>query len=276
MSEITFPQRLETVCYTMRGFGNVLIDSLSKYDFIDIVCVYSRKMEHSNFYYPCETLESICDRMQIPLKYISDKGEWENQGAPLGIISSYHRILRSNHLNKHNVCINLHPSLLPSYRGATPTNWMIRNGESIVGLTAHLVTESVDEGPVIYQRKLLNPQLTDAQLRKSLAFFSSDAIDFVVDNYPNYATLQKNHELASWQSIRDRKDAVMRVDNSTPVVAIINHIKAFTNYPMPVIVINNRHFVVDYDSPRDTVDVETRDGEISLLGYWSHNATTRS
>ncbi len=35
--------------------------------------------------------------------------------------------------------INLHPSLLPKYRGRAPVNWAIINGETILGLTAHFV-----------------------------------------------------------------------------------------------------------------------------------------
>lgn len=53
-----------------------------------------------------------------------------------------------------DACINLHPSLLPSYRGRAPLNWAILNGESEVGLTAHLIDEGVDTGPVLCQKRL--------------------------------------------------------------------------------------------------------------------------
>lgn len=47
--------------------------------------------------------------------------------------------------------VNLHPSLLPKYRGQAPINWAIINGERILGLTAHFVDEGIDSGDIIEQ-----------------------------------------------------------------------------------------------------------------------------
>lgn len=47
--------------------------------------------------------------------------------------------------------INLHPSLLPQYRGRAPINWAILNGETRLGLTAHFVDEGTDSGDIIEQ-----------------------------------------------------------------------------------------------------------------------------
>ena len=47
--------------------------------------------------------------------------------------------------------INLHGSLLPKYRGRTPHVWAIINGETQVGVTAHLMTEALDAGDIVRQ-----------------------------------------------------------------------------------------------------------------------------
>ena len=47
--------------------------------------------------------------------------------------------------------VNLHPSLLPDYRGRAPINWAILRGESRLGLTAHRVDQGVDTGPILQQ-----------------------------------------------------------------------------------------------------------------------------
>ena len=44
---------------------------------------------------------------------------------------------------------NLHPSLLPAYRGPTPLFWQFRNGEKRMGVTLHRVVAEVDAGPVV-------------------------------------------------------------------------------------------------------------------------------
>lgn len=47
--------------------------------------------------------------------------------------------------------INLHPSLLPRHRGGTPNRWIIRNGETETGVTAHVLDENFDTGEILGQ-----------------------------------------------------------------------------------------------------------------------------
>ena len=49
--------------------------------------------------------------------------------------------------------VNLHPSLLPRYRGRAPVNWAIINGEEHLGLTAHFVDAGMDTGDIITQEQ---------------------------------------------------------------------------------------------------------------------------
>lgn len=50
--------------------------------------------------------------------------------------------------------INLHPSLLPAYRGRAPLNWALIHGETEVGLTAHYIAEAMDAGDVVAQVRI--------------------------------------------------------------------------------------------------------------------------
>lgn len=62
-------------------------------------------------------------------------------------------------------CINLHGSLLPSYRGRCPVNWVLVNGESETGVTLHYMTPKPDEGDIIAQEKI---SIADADTALSL------------------------------------------------------------------------------------------------------------
>lgn len=58
-------------------------------------------------------------------------------------------------------CINFHPSYLPDYRGGNSYFYMILNGETTAGVTAHYMDEHFDTGDIIYQEKYeLSPQET--------------------------------------------------------------------------------------------------------------------
>lgn len=48
-------------------------------------------------------------------------------------------------------CINIHPSMLPFYRGPVPTAWAIQNGEQQFGITVHLMDSGIDTGPILIQ-----------------------------------------------------------------------------------------------------------------------------
>jgi len=51
-------------------------------------------------------------------------------------------------------CINLHGSLLPAYRGRSPVNWVLVNGETETGVTLHYMTPKADDGDIIAQRRI--------------------------------------------------------------------------------------------------------------------------
>lgn len=67
-------------------------------------------------------------------------------------VTDYRYILPSSLFSLAKLgAINLHPSLLPRYRGRASLNWAILSGETEVGLTAHFIDEGVDTGDIISQ-----------------------------------------------------------------------------------------------------------------------------
>ena len=66
--------------------------------------------------------------------------------------------------------VNLHPSLLPKYRGAIPIQSVILNDEKITGVTIFLMDEQIDHGPIIAQKqyKIINNFITYPELSLKL------------------------------------------------------------------------------------------------------------
>ena len=65
------------------------------------------------------------------------------------------RILKKNILNAPKIgIVNCHPGLLPNFRGCTCVEWAIYKNEKI-GNTVHLMSEKIDEGPILIQESLL-------------------------------------------------------------------------------------------------------------------------
>jgi methionyl-tRNA formyltransferase len=68
-----------------------------------------------------------------------------------GIVTGFNQIFAAELIARFGSLVNLHPSLLPYYRGPEPTAWCILNGESQTGFTIHQITSRIDDGPILYQ-----------------------------------------------------------------------------------------------------------------------------
>ena len=69
-----------------------------------------------------------------------------------------------------NGCLNLHPSLLPAYRGPTPLFWQLRAGLSTGGITLHVMTAELDAGDIVAQESLpFPPGITAMEANQQLA-----------------------------------------------------------------------------------------------------------
>lgn len=67
-------------------------------------------------------------------------------------VTDYRYLLRADVLSLAPLgAVNLHPSLLPKYRGRASINWAILHGETTLGLTAHFIDEGMDTGDIIEQ-----------------------------------------------------------------------------------------------------------------------------
>ena len=70
-------------------------------------------------------------------------------------LAGFMKILSSNFIKKfHGKIINIHPSLLPKYKGLNTHNRAIKNGEKFAGCTVHYVTSKLDSGKIILQKKV--------------------------------------------------------------------------------------------------------------------------
>lgn len=116
----------------------------------------------------------IAQKYKIPIlqpKKLKENQEFfeelKNLKPDLGVVAAYGRIIPREVLDipKHGI-LNVHPSLLPKYRGASPIQSAILAGEAETGVTIILLDEDLDHGPKIAQERLL---IDDKDTYESLA-----------------------------------------------------------------------------------------------------------
>jgi phosphoribosylglycinamide formyltransferase-1 len=77
----------------------------------------------------------------------------EAEGAELVILTGYMRILSPQFVRHYkDRILNIHPALLPSFRGMDAFSQALEYGVKWTGTTVHIVDEDVDHGPIVYQR----------------------------------------------------------------------------------------------------------------------------
>lgn len=69
----------------------------------------------------------------------------------IGICTGFNQIFKKDLIGKLTNFVNIHPSLLPYYRGPTPIEWCIENKELYTGWTLHQINEEIDRGKILYQ-----------------------------------------------------------------------------------------------------------------------------
>ena len=109
-----------------------------------------------------KSLESLAKRAKIPFITIDEKNQAKAEEEIIQICKKYNidlislarymRILSPNFVWRYpNRIINIHPSLLPAFPGASAYAQAYERGTKIVGVTSHYVTENLDQGPIIFQ-----------------------------------------------------------------------------------------------------------------------------
>jgi methionyl-tRNA formyltransferase len=101
----------------------------------------------------------------------------------IGFLLSFHYriIIHSNILNSFKgIKINLHPSLLPNYKGCFSSVWAIINNEKYTGITYHILTENIDKGNIVLQKKIpIQDNDTAFSLFHKLITLGLDNIDLI-------------------------------------------------------------------------------------------------
>ena len=128
--------------------------------------------------------------------------------------------------------INIHPSLLPRWRGPSPIESSILEGDEITGVSLMQMTEELDAGPVYEQRSInINGENTKT-LSEKLALLAGDMIEDFLPSFfeGDIKAKQQDERLVTESKIIKKEDA--RVDWNETSEIIDSKIKAY--YPWPV------------------------------------------
>lgn len=181
--------------------------------------------------------------------------------ADLAVVAAYGRILTKDELNTPKFgCINVHPSLLPKYRGPSPIQAAILNGEKKSGITIIKMDEEVDHGPILVQveEKIL-PNDTAETLYERLFKIGAKLLPQTINQYlkGQIKLSPQDDSKATFTKILTRKDGFFDIKNPPSPEILDRMIRAY--YPWPGVwtraIINNKPSIVKF-LPEKKIQVE--------------------
>lgn len=149
------------------------------------------------------------------------------------VVVAYGFILPEEILNipKFGV-INIHASLLPKYRGASPIQAAILNGENETGVSIMLLDEQMDHGPLLAQKSvaIINEDTFESLHDK----LSQLGADLLLDTLPKYYSEQikpipQDESKATYCQLIKKEDG--KIDWTKPASEIERQVRAFTPWP---------------------------------------------
>lgn len=173
----------------------------------------------------------------LELTSFNQQSSINNQQFDLAILVAFGKILPQEILDipKYGF-INVHPSLLPKYRGPSPIQSAILAEEGKTGVSIMLLDEKVDHGPIIAQKEIsIDKEDTHDTLVEKLA---NDGVRLLLKSLPDYLKgildpKPQNHTKATFTKHIQKKDGAISLQNPPDPKTINRMIYAF--YPWPTV-----------------------------------------
>jgi len=158
--------------------------------------------------------------------------EISNYNAKTFVLISFGQILKKSLLEKTEYPIALHPSLLPKYRGASPINYALMNGEEVTGVTVFRMNEKMDAGDIIDSRSIkIKPDENALELSQRLSKVSADLLFKVLDKIEagNVSFTPQNEDRVSYAPKLKKQDGFINWE--MPAITLHNKIRALFPWP---------------------------------------------
>ena len=169
------------------------------------------------------------ERMKVP-------GTFEQLQAwdpDLIVVMAFGQILRRNVLELPRLgCLNAHASLLPRWRGASPIQAAILNGDKTSGVTIMQMDPGIDTGPMLKAREIgIAPDDTTVTLSEKMAAL---AAELLIETIPGYAEgtiipVPQPEEGACYTGMISKQDGIL--DFSQPAALLEQKVRAYNPWP---------------------------------------------
>ena len=163
--------------------------------------------------------------LKVKLPFNENLNQVQLSRFDLALVADYGVIIPQSLLNQSRLgFFNIHPSLLPKYRGSTPLQTAIINDEKVTGVSIIKLDQKVDHGPLVAQEKLeINMDDTYLSLLEKAAILGAKLFNNSDFNHPKL--IPQNHNQATFTKKLTKQDGYIPIEQLIPYLTPI-----FTKY----------------------------------------------
>ncbi|MGL4758129.1 MAG: methionyl-tRNA formyltransferase [Patescibacteria group bacterium] len=183
-------------------------------------------------------ISTFCSKHSIklfqPTKLKNEYNEFVDffDNLDIAVVASYGQIIPIDFLifPKYGM-INWHPSLLPAYRGPTPLQTSISNGDTIGGLTWIQMDKGMDSGAILLQTQIPYGQKTFLELINEMGHLGRTTLQTAIDNSINQKSTKQIESKATFTKMLSKEDGLLQNPNNTNVEIVYNMFRAYNAFP---------------------------------------------
>lgn len=180
-----------------------------------------------------------------PQRVLEIKDDILSVNADISVVVAYGQIIPNSIVTmpKHGT-INVHPSDLPHYRGPSPIQTALLNGDKQTAVTIMKMDEKMDHGPILAKQTISIDDNDDYTLLEQKILESSPAL--LIDTLEKYLAdkvtpIDQDDELASYCKMIKKEDGL--IDWNLPALNIHNKIRAYSLWPRAYTIVDNRRLI---------------------------------
>ncbi len=170
----------------------------------------------------------------------------EGEATDLYVVAAYGEILPRTVLRLPRIgAVNIHPSLLPKYRGASPVQAAILNGDEETGVTFIEMSARMDAGPILAQFRVpIFPGETAGELSARLAVLAAEKLPEVLIQYARGELIPVPQDETAASYTRPLRKEDGRIDWTRPAEEIERLVRAMQPWPRAWTTVDGERLVV--------------------------------
>jgi methionyl-tRNA formyltransferase len=229
---------MKLVFFGTRELGAVVLESLLKGGYFpSLVVTREDKPAGRKQELLFSPVKIVAQQHNLPLAQPESAAELllhqEIKEAEFFVLAAYGNILPKELVDlPPKGVLNVHPSLLPKYRGPSPERYALLNGEEKTGVTVMLMDEQIDHGPILAQEEFVIPKdMKHEELHRALGEIGGELLVKTIPQWlqGKIVLKEQDHSKATFSKKIAKEDG--KIDWSKEALYIARQIRAF--YPWP-------------------------------------------